>query len=369
MCFAAAVICENIYNLGDLVSRIQQTALIPVTDVVIVVDESKSMATEHQWLPDMVRALERILNEVGIGRAAPAPRSQRNLYALVGYGKRAPGYLAHRFASACPGQNEFLFPIECYESANSQLVEDTLGSVEDGYEAMDFALDNIPYRRGEGIAHNMILVSDEDRDIKTPITRAQIKAKMEQNDFVLNVVIDNRYFDRNGGQLLGVDNRRTGFRSTPGGGYQEVVPTTIGQGYASTKIDYTDLALELRGAAWDINLLRTGDASTSFTNAFTQVKTSEIKRQTDRCSDCECVAAPAVEGGGEIRCVESTDQDRCSCKAQEGNVSTDCHRWSHSCDIMAITLYPTLSLIGKVTDRHTDRQIDRQKDWGLLAGR
>ncbi|XP_065179367.1 sushi, von Willebrand factor type A, EGF and pentraxin domain-containing protein 1-like [Sycon ciliatum] len=322
----SCVVCDGQYEEEAFLSRVGQLALTPVTDVLIVVDESRSMEREHAWLPDMVRSLESALNNLGIGRGTGAPREQRNLYSLVGYGK-SPDATAHFFRSSCSNPNELLFPVECYGSANQDLEADPQGRVEDGYEAMMFAMDNIPWRQGPGIAHNMIFISDEDRDRVAPVTRQQVKDRLANDNFILNAVIDNQFFDPAGGNLLGVANTGAGFRSLANGAFARVSNPTIGAGYAGTKVDYTDLALELNGASWDINILRSGAQSASFTNAFTEVKTTEIQRQTDECYDCVCRANATAPGGGSFDCIKARpDQDAtCRCKEREGryNAATD----------------------------------------------
>ena len=52
-------------------------------------------------------------------------------------------------------------------------------------------------------------------------------------------------------------------------------------GFGSTIADYVDLAWATNGAAWDLNWLRAGgDTATSFTNAFVDVKVTEIMKPT-----------------------------------------------------------------------------------------
>ncbi|XP_065179368.1 sushi, von Willebrand factor type A, EGF and pentraxin domain-containing protein 1-like [Sycon ciliatum] len=313
---SCAITCDGQYEEDETVCRVRQVGLTPVTDVLVVVDESRSMEFEHAWLPGMLRSLEDSLTASGIGQGT-SDRSQRNLYALVGFGK-APDATAHVHQSDCASPNGDLFPIECYPSANSKLEADPRGSIEDGYEAIQHALQNIPWRRGPGVAHNMIFISDEDRDAVASTSRADIKQLLQDNGFVLNVVIDNEFFDSNGDNLLGMAHTGAGFRGQPNGVFTEVSDVTVGNGYAKTKVDYTNLALELSGASWDINILRSGIQSASFTAAFTSVKTMEIQRQTDKPYVCTCTANATSPSGGMMSCREMTSMEACRCVANGG---------------------------------------------------
>lgn len=56
----------------------------------------------------------------------------------------------------------------CYSAADfpraqAQLV--TAGKIEDGYEAIQFVLDNIPFRNSPFIAKNILLITDEGRTV------------------------------------------------------------------------------------------------------------------------------------------------------------------------------------------------------------
>lgn len=53
------------------------------------------------------------------------------------------------------------YPASDFPRAQAQLV--TAGTEEDGYEAIQFALDNVPFRNSPFIAKNILLITDEGR--------------------------------------------------------------------------------------------------------------------------------------------------------------------------------------------------------------
>ena len=88
----------------------------------------------------------------------------RNRYCLVGYGgilENEPGHFLLVDGQPCYFATNF-------PRAQSQLV--ALGIQEDGYEAIQFAIDNVPFRNTPFIAKNIILITDEGR---TPIIQGE----------------------------------------------------------------------------------------------------------------------------------------------------------------------------------------------------
>ncbi len=89
------------------------------------------------------------------------------------------------FGSLRPGHFRSVGGQACYTAAEFPLAQRQLvaaGLFEDGYQAIKFGLDNVPFRESPFIAKNVILVTDEGR---TPIkegegiTRASIEAELK----------------------------------------------------------------------------------------------------------------------------------------------------------------------------------------------
>ena len=81
-----------------------------------------------------------------------------------------------------------------FPQARVQLIN--AGLTEDGYEAMQFAIDNVPFRTSPFIAKNMILVTDEGRSViplGENITRTSIESELRNNNILLNVVVQADY--------------------------------------------------------------------------------------------------------------------------------------------------------------------------------
>ena len=234
------------------------------TDTIVVIDESGSMYGEQAWIGGMINDLDLALQAAGV---------TNNQYGLVGYGGTGNKLLGHSYDVG----GGFFGGASDFASATSQLT--TSGGFEDGYQALDYALNNYSFR--EGAAVNLILVTDEDRDIHSSaqnLTYQTILGEFQnQNNALLNAVINSSFADVTGNGVLGVDFLGNGYRADGTGGFIQTTGGVAVSGWGSTKTDYVDLAWATNGAAWDLNLLRSGgDTATSFTNAFVDVKVTEI---------------------------------------------------------------------------------------------
>ena len=275
-------------------------------DVAFIIDESSSMGTAHAWINVMIDILEVELRKQGIGLSASTP----NLYGIVGYGRPTgsspSSYLGHTFDL----NGKKLVPIPEFLEMPKLLESFPNGRVEDGYQAMEHAMLDMPFRTADNIERAMILITDEDRD-RTPeglhISRRHMMSLLQQHRFFsLNVVVDTT-FRVNGSTALGMDSSDFGYLLNDQGEVVKLPSASLGRGYIRTNSDYSTVALELRGSAWNIQELRkfgpTGEAP-ALTAAFTQALASNIYELGNQCFLCltssgvtKCSAIDCQVGG------------------------------------------------------------------------
>ena len=114
----------------------------------------------------------------------------RNRYCAVAFGSF--GTLQQGHFLLVNGQRCFF--ASDFPQARVQLIN--AGFIEDGYEAMQFAIDNVPFRNNPFIAKNMILITDEGRSViplGENITRSSIESELRNNNILLNVVVQADY--------------------------------------------------------------------------------------------------------------------------------------------------------------------------------
>ena len=249
--------------LAASITRVEAAPLF--ADVIAVVDESGSMAGEHAWLATMVTSLDADLVTAGL---------TPNQYGLVGFGASATAPHAVGGHQHPVGGGEFGTAAQ-FSAATAGLV--VTGATEDGYSGIDTALS---YTGRAGAAQNIILVTDEDRDVfNAGLTFNSILAGLTREATLLNVVVDAQF--RCGTTvLLGIDSKGNGYVANGTGGFSTCTGATVLSGFGNTVADYVNLALATGGAAWDLNQLRAGGlTAASFTEAFVAVKVGEIQQQ------------------------------------------------------------------------------------------
>ncbi len=210
------------------------------------------MLTEHEWIAGMTQDLDEALRVVNIGV------KPRNLFGVVGFG------------ADCLSEN-FTFGRVIANSANdvfsfSTLIDEytaalgTSGRLEDGYSGIKTAVEGYSFRN---TAKQFILITDEDRDpVDRNLTRVAVQQMLEEAEVVLNVAVSEE-FEGDDLRALGIDGAGSAyvydpsasslFRVVKGAG-----TSVLDSGHGDTNVDYTQLALELGGAAWDLSRLREG---------------------------------------------------------------------------------------------------------------
>ncbi len=266
---------------GLILPSITNALPITKTDVLFIVDESASMNTEHAWIAGMAANLQTALVGAGV---------TDNRYGLVGYVENTG---AHGPGSAGPHKHQ-LNGADWGTAANLSTsltpgLTTSGSSLEDGYEAISYGLNNYTFRADAAL--NVILITDEDRDnTNAAITFASVLAELAGKNALLNAVINNPFKNASNVAALGIDSDHNAYVANGTGGFIASAGGIIGNGAGTTETDYVPLALQSGGAAWDLNKLRAGgNSAISFTAAFVDIKVQEIVNQ-----DPVGVPAPAT---------------------------------------------------------------------------
>jgi hypothetical protein len=242
---------------------------VPISaDNLVIVDESGSMSGEHAWLAGtLMPNLETGLLAAGVGTGA-----QSNRYGLIGYGATNHGPAGQDPHKHSVGGGDWGTAGQFATAAGGLSVS---GGTEDGYEAIAYGFAN--YTFNPGAAKNIILITDEDRDIAGGPSKGAIADLLVRQAALLNVVV-NCNMTVGGTSVLGVDSAGQGYAADGSGGFNTVNGALgIGGCSGSTYNDYITLAFGSGGAAWDLNLLRAGGlTATSFSAAFVDIKVEEI---------------------------------------------------------------------------------------------
>jgi hypothetical protein len=228
-------------------------------DVIVVIDESGSMSSTQAFTAQFIVDLENTLiaNGVGVGGAG-----QTNRYGAVGFGNGIAGSNDGR--SILVGGSLFGSAAQ-YATATSQFV--TSGFSEDGFAAIDFALNNYTFR--PDATKFIILATDEARARNTSATQASTIAALQSSGVIVAGILGVSIVNDSNARALAIDNRSvfvetpTSFTQAPGG--------RITGGISRT--DYVPLVTATNGITGD---LRTIGLSQASANKFSQVLSQSL---------------------------------------------------------------------------------------------
>ncbi|MEO1034048.1 MAG: PEP-CTERM sorting domain-containing protein [Pseudomonadota bacterium] len=231
-------------------------------NVVFVVDTSGSMGGELAFLTQIISDLDTGLTNAGVGTTT---------YGVVSFG--GSNFVSGVGSGTPIDQTSGLVGVGAAQAALGGL--NASGGFEDGYEAIQFARDTYNL---DGDAVNFILVTDEDRDVRSGDTAMSIQQELIADGILLNAVVNAGLEDGMNNTAIGIDSGGDAYIADGMGGFNTSAggaPTGAADG--STIVDYIDVALATGGAAWDLNQLRAGGLlAESFTQAFLDIKIQEI---------------------------------------------------------------------------------------------
>ena len=221
----------------------------------------------------MVQQLDAALLNLGFGESPSTP----NLFGMVGFGKREswgnrkPFELLGRTLTLDDGRS--MYPSSEFVPVAAML--ESRGDIEDGYQAMEHAVQKLHLRDSESVERILILVTDKDRDVLPQgqeLNRRTMKWLLALKRVAFHVVVDQQFLATGGLHPFGMNGSRWGFLPTDKDGVQALPWTRRGVSYRNTYRDYTDFALRVNGTAWDDNMIRMGGSTTKlFTQTFTRV--------------------------------------------------------------------------------------------------
>ncbi|CAJ1948989.1 unnamed protein product [Cylindrotheca closterium] len=289
----------------------------------VIMDESGSMTGDQNFMKTTV------LPKLGQTLHSAAYGYDDVFLCSAGFGYGSPHY----------ANNAHYYHLGCTKiTAGGHIVDSEVvkwysaGATEDGWYAMKQGMEDV-YAEIEGvnllndcgsIDKNMILVTDEDRDCTTYISKPWLKSKIYSNGYILNVVVDicighdgiNNPWSCRGSSATNAD--KFGMQITSGGmdanifkyeptatfDYVELpMPNKHYDSYvwhdAGTADHYSDLVIDEAGAVWNINSMRCTlpGIAEAFAGVFVIIKAQEISGCTNPAG---CDPRPEIGGDPHI---------------------------------------------------------------------
>ncbi|MGN6135087.1 MAG: hypothetical protein ACTHOU_11350, partial [Aureliella sp.] len=244
-------------SLGACQSKVD---VAPFVDIVVVMDDSASMGFAQQFSGQLMQDIDAALVAAGIGTAAQGG----NQFGLLTYG----GLTTETVPAAMPvGQNNALFGTSVeYATAVNQL--QAFGAIEDGYLAIETALDTYQFR--PQAEKYVLLVTNEDRDIVDGSkTYDSVLAKLKANDVTLDSIVWADFADKTGATALALDAQGNAYSEDGFGGYIVSPNGTVSSRFDTTVQDYVNLTHATNGISGDIFQIQVGGTTaTSFGNVM-----------------------------------------------------------------------------------------------------
>ena len=228
----------------------------------------------HQrWMQYLATSIDNELMSRGIGLAEEA----RNLFCAVQFGAKGKEMRATLLSI----KNKVFFRAHEVPAVRRTLKRN--GFSADGYEAIEFALNNVPFRNSSEIAKSIILGANTGRSTlsdKANLTKSFIFQKLKKSNVTLDVVVnvtlqeeDQHTSVNQSHTFLGLVDYSHGVLLDSGGKEFPVVSDkiVIASSHGTTISDYVALAFESGGSAWAMGFFCDSSFDPKDANAVAQV--------------------------------------------------------------------------------------------------
>ncbi|XP_062505156.1 uncharacterized protein LOC134181891 isoform X2 [Corticium candelabrum] len=214
-------------------------------EIIFVIDESGSMEGDQSWFTrDFINRTNTLLKDrYGIGMSKP---NKFGLLVFASY-NRKPDDMGKLIVERVVAE-EFSY-IEFHHN----------GKIEDGYEAIKIAAREL--KEHNDAKKLIVLVTDEDRDnANATLTKELLKNTLIDNNISLDVVVNNVFESADGREAVGVGPSGEEYPAFILHHGDDPLPTK-GQSvkdsaHGTTLYDYVEMAWNLCGVAWDINMVK-----------------------------------------------------------------------------------------------------------------
>lgn len=289
-----------------------ETPPVPFADVIVVMDESASMLFAQQFSIGLIADLDDSLIRAGVGSSVLGA----NLFGLVGYGN------IDTLPRSIPvGPNGALFGSSVeYAAAAANLVDD--GAIEDGYLAIDFALNNYTFR--PNAERFVILVTNEDRDIVDDTkTYASTLALLNQFNVKLQGIVGANFGDANFNPAVALDSDFIAYQEDGAGGFTTSPGGVVLFASGTTQSDYIDMVFETGGLAGDIDQIQAGGlTATSFSEALVTSIVNQTGAQAAAPGDWRGVLLETLSNDRNVAMVPELESPSASATSRNESSST-----------------------------------------------
>lgn len=288
-------------------------------DFALVVPTTHENREDYLWLQILASYADSRLKTLGIGTR----QSERNEFCIVQYGGHSLRPQLLEF------NGDTFLPYEDFYHVRRQLQRN--GETADGYQAIDFALEHVPFRNQLNITKMVVFVTNRGRtSLDSNITNDTIDSLLRESDDIIFTTVVGANFtvhssDSHQSPVLGVTSHEQGIEAGVDFSYsllngQSVAVSSREEGAVQ---DYVNLTLNSGGVVWGLEAPARDNVTAikSLLGALFEESGLHEVESEEVCEQCWCEGGTQVvdvEGGcdGEQVCQVDIDQQACSCHLQ-----------------------------------------------------
>jgi hypothetical protein len=265
-------------------------------DICLLISGMKHMSS--RWIQPLGVSLDAQLKERGIGM------EKRNRFCFIQFGARGIDIRA-KFVDQFEG---------FYGSDQLGLIRKALksnGFVADGYQAIQFALDNVPFRTDPDVGKSIILVTNAGRTslaTSSNLTLIPMRDMLLKSNFSIDVIVNmtlpQTAIGFNSSHLMGYSSADSSSYTT-----SSISTLPVSQSHSNTLSSYVGLSLESNGGVWTLDAIKDTNASLISALSVAMVNGWSILDDTS-CHACSCnniCTTPILQSSCKS-CVNSTSK-------------------------------------------------------------
>ena len=259
----------------------------------------------HRWIQVLAERLDDLLRAQGIGSNA----TNQNRFSIVQFGGRGSDIRPSLVRDA-------LFPLSEIVSARKNVKRN--GFVGDGFEALKFALEKVPFRDSPFVKKAFIFGANSGRSILADthgLTLPLLSDLIGRNGASLDVVANLTLYPSNREEVpIGFYNRSTTVLKSGSGYVASNLPVGVASSHGDTLSSYVNLSLSVGGGVWSLGVVKDAEVDLVSSMASAMIDGWSLR---DRRVCLECTCSDGVGGA----CGAAINQRKCkSCLSDNEKV-------------------------------------------------
>ncbi len=298
------------HSIGQLVEN--EPLLIDSVDICLLVSGTATMPFSQKWIQFLSNSLNKQFMAAGVG----SQTGNENRFCVIQFGSRNEDIRARIITV----NGDVFFDAETVSKTRADLKRN--GHVADGYEAIEFTINNIPFRKSLNVAKGIILVTDTGRSVladRVNLTKPIVSYLLQKSNISLDV-ISNISVQSESDHILGMLDYHTKVVYQNGvtriDDHEQV---KIVSSHGDTLSSYAELAFHTGGGAWLLGSFY-GDIKNLLYRDYIKGIAIEYvnSRSYLKSNVCEICSCGKKEGNVSVLCLRPSNQRNCLDKVLSG---------------------------------------------------